>query len=234
MTQGKIGLAGLLVALALVLAACGGAGGSGAQQDDAPRANVQDGQQNGGKQDMGHGDMGHGDMGHGQAGGEEMARQMLEDESGKYSDRRFIDMMVPHHEGAISMAEVALERSDREEILGLSRDIVRTQEAEIEELKDIKEQEFGTSEIPGNMGGDGMRGMGMMTDPQQLAQADPFDKAFIDNMIPHHESAIDMASVVLEESENGRLRQLARDIVEAQKREIIQMERWRKEWYPEG
>ena len=132
------------------------------------------------------------------------------------------------------MAEVALERSEREEILGLSRDIVRTQEAEIEELKDIKEQEFGRSEIPGNMGEDGMRGMGMMADPQQLAQADPFDKAFIDNMIPHHESAIDMANVVLEESENGRLRQLARDIVEAQKREIAQMERWRKEWYPEG
>ena len=132
------------------------------------------------------------------------------------------------------MAEVALERSEREEILGLSRDIVRTQEAEIEELKDIKEQEFGTSEIHGNMGEDGMQGMGMMMDPQQLAQADPFDKAFIDNMIPHHESAIDMASVVLEESENGRLMQLARDIVEAQKREITQMERWRKEWYPEG
>ncbi len=229
MTHGRIGLAGLLVALALVLAACGGAGGSGAQQDDAPRANAQDGQQNGGMQDMGHGGMGHG-----QAGGEEMARQMLEDESGKYSDRRFIDMMVPHHEGAIEMAEVALERSEREEILGLSRDIVRTQEAEIEELRDIKEQEFGTSEIPGNMGEGGMRGMGMMTDPQQLAQADPFDKAFIDNMIPHHESAIDMANVVLEESENGRLRQLARDIVEAQKREIAQMERWREEWYPEG
>lgn len=111
---------------------------------------------------------------------------------------------------------------------------MRTQEAEIEELKDIKEQEFGTSKIPRTMGEYGMRGMGIMMDPQQLAQADPFDRAFIDNMIPHHESAIDMARVVLEESENERLRQLARDIVEAQKREIAQMERWRKERYPEG
>jgi uncharacterized protein (DUF305 family) len=38
-----------------------------------------------------------------------------------------------------------------------------------------------------------MRGMGMMMDPQQLANQKPFDEAFIDAMIPHHQSAIEMA-----------------------------------------
>jgi uncharacterized protein (DUF305 family) len=37
--------------------------------------------------------------------------------------------------------------------------------------------------------------MGMIEDPQRLADAHPFDKAFIDHMIPHHESAIAMAQV---------------------------------------
>jgi len=79
-----------------------------------------------------------------------------------------------------------------------------------------------------------MAGMGMMTDPQSLAKENPFDKAFIDNMIPHHRSAIEMAEVAYEESENGEIRALASDIVDAQRQEIQQMQDWREEWYPEG
>ena len=79
-----------------------------------------------------------------------------------------------------------------------------------------------------------MEGMGMAMDPQELATQEPFDKAFIDNMIPHHESAIAMAQVVLEESENPEIREIAGAIVDAQEREIEQMRSWRGEWYPEG
>ena len=43
-----------------------------------------------------------------------------------------------------------------------------------------------------------------------------------------------MASVALENSENPRVREIARAIVDAQEREITRMEAWRKEWYPEG
>jgi uncharacterized protein (DUF305 family) len=75
--------------------------------------------------------------------------------------------------------------------------------------------------------------MGMM-DPQELAQQRPFDRAFIDAMTPHHESAIAMAEVALQESENPEIRRIAEDIVSAQEREIEQMRRWRQEWYPEG
>ena len=62
----------------------------------------------------------------------------------------------------------------------------------------------------------------------------PFAKAFIDAMIPHHRSAIDMARVALEESENEEIRALASDIVDAQTREIRQLRQWRQQWYPEG
>ena len=53
-------------------------------------------------------------------------------------------------------------------------------------------------------------------------------------MIPHHQSAIDMANVVLDESENPETRALAEGVVEEQEREIRQLEQWRTEWYPEG
>ena len=155
-------------------------------------------------------------------------------ENGQYSDERFIDAMIPHHQGAIEMAQVALENAEHPEILALAEDVVAAQETEIGQLKSIKQEQFGTSEVSMDMSKEEMEGMGMAMDPQELAIQEPFDKAFIDNMIPHHESAIAMAQVVLEESENPEIREIAGTIVDAQEREIEQMRSWRDEWYPEG
>ena len=47
-------------------------------------------------------------------------------------------------------------------------------------------------------------------------------------MIPHHQSAIEMANVASEKSENPLMKELV------QKREIGQMRCWREQWYPEG
>jgi uncharacterized protein (DUF305 family) len=207
----------LLLAVAFLLAACGGAG-SGQQGD---------GSAGGGHGQMDHGQMGHGSMGMGSGG---MAKQMVM-ENGKYSDKAFIDAMVPHHQGAIAMAEVALKNAEHEEIKELSRNIFSAQQAEIEELKSIKKEEFGTSNVPMEMSQEQMRGMGMMMDPKRLSKREPFDEAFIDAMIPHHQSAIEMAQVAQEESKIPVIRQLAEDIVDAQKREIEQMKQWRKQWY---
>jgi uncharacterized protein (DUF305 family) len=132
------------------------------------------------------------------------------------------------------MAEVALENAEHDEIKELSRNIVSTQQAEIEELKSIKKEEFGTSQVPMEMSPSQMRGMGMMMNPQELANREPFDKAFIDAMIPHHQSAIYMAQVAHEESKIPAIKELAENIVSAQQREIEQMKQWRQQWYPEG
>jgi uncharacterized protein (DUF305 family) len=75
-----------------------------------------------------------------------------------------------------------------------------------------------------------MQAMDMMN-PQELGNREPFDKAFIDAMIPHHQSAIYMSQVAQEESKIPVIKQLAEDIVDAQKREIEQMKQWRKQWY---
>jgi uncharacterized protein (DUF305 family) len=170
------------------------------------------------------------DMGGGNAAAADEAREMVE-EDGRYSDRAFIDAMVPHHQGAVEMAEVALENAEHREIRDLAEDVVKAQEAEIEELRAIKEEEYGTSEIPSGMDQGEMDAMGM-TDPQELAERRPFDRAFIDAMIPHHESAIAMANAALDGSENPEIREIARAIVEAQEKEIARMEAWRQDWYP--
>lgn len=210
----------LLLAVGLIVGACGGAGSGGGQQ----------GGSEGGMGGMDHEQMNHGSMGMGSKG---MARQMLMT-NGKYSDRRFIDAMVPHHQGAIAMAKVALKNAQHEQIKQLSRNIISTQQAEIEELKSIKKEEYGTSKVPMEMSREQMKSMGMMMNPHQLANEKPFDKAFIDAMISHHQSAIYMAQVASNKSDNPRIRELAHNIVSAQKKEIEEMKRWRKEWYPKG
>jgi uncharacterized protein (DUF305 family) len=79
-----------------------------------------------------------------------------------------------------------------------------------------------------------MEGMMGNMDAGELANQRPFDRAFIDAMIPHHESAIAMANVALQESEDPEILRIAEDIVNAQELEISQMRAWRGEWYPEG
>jgi uncharacterized protein (DUF305 family) len=224
----KAWLLTLVLAAAFILTACGGAGGG--QQGSGSGGEPGTAEKGGGMAEMDHDQMGHGSMGMGSDG---MARQMVM-QNGKYSDKAFINAMVPHHQGPIEMARVALENAEHEEIQEVSRNIVSTQQSEIEELKSIKQEEFGTSNVPMEMSMEQMRGMGMMRDPQSLAYENPFDEAFIDAMIPHHQSAIGMAGVANEKSKNPRIKELAQNITSAQKREIEQMRGWRREWYPEG
>ena len=225
----KAWLLTLVLAAAFILTACGGAGGGQQGSGSGGEGEPGTAEKGGGMAEMDHDQMGHGSMGMGSDG---MARQMVM-QNGKYSDKAFINAMVPHHQGAIEMARVALENAEHEEIQEVSRNIVSTQQSEIEELKSIKQEEFGTSNVPMEMSMEQMRGMGMM-DPQSLADENPFDEAFIDAMIPHHQSAIGMAGVANEKSKNPHIKELAQNITSAQKREIEQMRGWRREWYPEG
>ncbi|MDQ4106128.1 MAG: DUF305 domain-containing protein, partial [Actinomycetota bacterium] len=224
----RLGLPGLVLVVALVLASCGGnAGDSGGDQGDiqdsgggtqgpqrttvettgGETSGMDTGETTSGMQ--GIEGMDHGDMG----SPEEVARQMVAP-NGEYSDAAFVDAMVPHHEGAVEMALVALENAEHEEIRTLAQDIIDAQQAEIELFGQMREGLGGPTT---GMSQEEMEGMmGMAEDPQQLAQQEPFDKAFIDAMIPHHQSAIEMAEIALEESENPEIRRIAEDIVAAQ------------------
>lgn len=154
-------------------------------------------------------------------------------QGGEYSDERFIDMMAAHHQAAIEMAKVAQRDGEHQEIRGLVESQISTQQREIEELSSIKEGLSGTSEVAGRMNPLALTAFATLT-PDELASQRPFDRAFIDSNIPHHASAIEMASVALSQSEHDEVRRLARNIVDAQSREVGQMIGWRQAWYPEA
>lgn len=59
----------------------------------------------------------------------------LKDKTGDAFDRAFISMMIPHHQGAIDMAQLALRFSKHEEIRKMARDILSAQQREIDQMK---------------------------------------------------------------------------------------------------
>lgn len=138
-------------------------------------------------------------------------------------DAEFIDSMIVHHQGAVSMANDALKNAERPEIKKLSEEIIKAQEAEIKQMQDWRKAWY--PELP-DTGGTGMS-MGMM----EVAQGDaPYDLRFIDAMIPHHQGAIDMAEDLKRNTQRPELLKLADDIIQAQTAEIAQMRAWRDEW----
>ncbi len=86
-----------------------------------------------------------------------------------------------------------------------------------------------------NSNANNMSGMGgmdhstMQSSPNAASQ--PYDLQFIDTMSAHHQSAIDMARPAEAKAQHAELKELARNIVRDQEREIAQMRGWREQWY---
>ena len=60
---------------------------------------------------------------------------------------------------------------------------------------------------------------------------DEFDKAFLSEMIMHHEGAVEMAEAALTNAKHQEIKDLAKAIISAQNQEISQMKGWQKSWY---
>jgi uncharacterized protein (DUF305 family) len=152
-------------------------------------------------------------------------------------DQHFIEHMIPHHEGAIEMAVLAQEKSSDPEILDLADAIISSQTEEIEQMEDWYKEWYGI-EFPvienARMGmGRGMMHGGMMggdtADIEALENAEDFDTAFLEEMIPHHQMAVMMAQMLLSGTSRPEMQQLAEEIIVAQEDEIEQMRMWLSE-----
>ncbi len=152
-------------------------------------------------------------------------------------DVQFLTGMIPHHQQAVEMAEMVPERTERAELRQLAVAIVETQNEEIDTMEGLLARS-GT-QAPGGGGhqGEGHEGgqmPGMMDDAQMralaAAEGDDFDRMFIEMMTAHHEGAIQTAEQELQDGQNPDVKDLARQIIDAQRAEIDQMRRWKQEW----
>ena len=132
-------------------------------------------------------------------------------------DIMFAEMMIPHHQQAIEMSDLALKNSTNPEVLALAQQIKDAQSPEIEQMKS-----WGASSMA-HMGHmmDGMLSDEEMSD-LAAATGSRFDKLFLEGMIKHHEGAIDMAEMVID-SKKSEVAALAKAIIEAQRKEISKM-----------
>ncbi|TQN43098.1 uncharacterized protein (DUF305 family) [Blastococcus colisei] len=144
------------------------------------------------------------------------------------ADVAFAQGMIPHHEGALGMAEMALERASDPRVLDLAERIQAGQEPEIDLMTGWLEEWGEPVESSGTGGMDhgsdggmdhGSDGMGDMP-----AAGPDFDVMWLQSMIEHHDGAVIMAQIEIDDGANEEAIDLARVIVETQNDEINEMQ----------
>jgi uncharacterized protein (DUF305 family) len=139
------------------------------------------------------------------------------------ADVMFAQMMIPHHEQAIEMSDIALDPTvgAGEQVRALATQIKSAQDPEITQMKDLlmawgkplTSEEDHSSMMSGMLSTDELAELGTLTGAA-------FDSAWAAAMIAHHEGAIEMAEAVLADGKNAETLALAQAIISAQQTEI--------------
>jgi uncharacterized protein (DUF305 family) len=150
-------------------------------------------------------------------------------------DMSFAQAMIPHHQQAIEMADLAAEQATDAKVKDLAARIKDAQDPEIQQLTGMLDEwgaamgdggaehdssEHGSSDhcgIPCMVTGEDMARLGKATGAA-------FDRLWVQMMIEHHQGAIDMAGTELESGSNADAKKLAQQIIDAQQDEIAEMQ----------
>jgi len=138
-------------------------------------------------------------------------------------DVMFLQMMIPHHQQAIDMSDLALTKSSDSELLALAKDIRDGQGAEIVKMKAWLDK-AGEDLDPGHSMGHDMGGM--LSDSElaalKAATEKSFDLLWLKGMTGHHDGAIDMAAMI-EDADNDEIKSFGQAIVTSQSAQNKQM-----------
>lgn len=154
--------------------------------------------------------------------------------AGSAADVSFAQLMIPHHQQAVEMADLALQKAVSSQIRQLAEQIKAAQDPEIATMRAWLSAWGAPEQMPdmeGMTGGHDMggmtSGMGMMTQEQmqqlQAASGAEFDRMWLTMMIAHHEGAVAMAEEVLAATSSPAVTALATSIVAGQTAEIQTM-----------
>ena len=144
-----------------------------------------------------------------------------EERSSEYSsdELMFAQMMIPHHEQAVTMSELALENTTNPDVIALATAIRDAQGPEIKQMQGWLDGKSESHMHDMEMGG-------MLTEAElkELASLKDtaFDQMFLTAMIAHHEGAIEMASMI-KDSTKSEVKTLYENIVTSQSAEIETM-----------
>jgi uncharacterized protein (DUF305 family) len=145
------------------------------------------------------------------------------------ADVAFAQGMIPHHEQAITMSDLALAKANAAEVKALAGRIKSAQEPEIAEMEGWLEDwgEPVRSEGGGHAGHAGMDVGGVLTEAEmqrlEASSGPEFDRLFLEGMIRHHEGAITMARDEQTDGKFADAKELAARIITSQEAEIAEM-----------
>jgi uncharacterized protein (DUF305 family) len=145
------------------------------------------------------------------------------------ADVMFAQMMVPHHVQAVEMSDLILAKDDIDpRVVTLAEEIKAAQQPEIDTLNTMLET-WGMPQAAtdGMSMGHGSHMDGMMTeeDMQALEAATGPDasRLFLEQMIVHHEGAVEMAQAQVDSGVNPDAVAMAQAIIDTQNSEIETM-----------
>ncbi len=128
-------------------------------------------------------------------------------------DVMFLQMMIPHHQQAIDISDLALTKGEDAELLALAKNIRDEQAAEIVKMKAWLEEASASSHS------DSHSMDGMLSDSElaalDKASGKSFDVLWLKAMTGHHTGAIDMATMI-ENAKNAEIKSFGEGIVASQ------------------
>lgn len=156
-----------------------------------------------------------------------MMNDMFATKSTGNNDVDFAQHMLVHHQGAVKMAELQIEKGSSEPLKEFSRNLVKTQMAEIDTFKRVLSV---TSPVITGDSSDFHKAMqtGMHTMMAQDHQSKDIDTDFAELMIGHHLGAVDMAKAYLKFGTNIGLKNISNAIIQTQAKEIDWLNEWLK------
>ncbi|UBV45309.1 DUF305 domain-containing protein (plasmid) [Deinococcus taeanensis] len=147
--------------------------------------------------------------------------QGLPELSGPAFDRAYLSMMVAHHQGAITMSKAVQGRLQDAQVKAWAAGVIRDQTRELNVMSAwLKGMGGLNTAVHARMTSD----MNGMVAPLKTAR-NP-DQAFVQGMLPHHASALDMATLALQKSRDARVLKLSRDVIKAQADEMYAFKQW--------
>jgi uncharacterized protein (DUF305 family) len=143
-------------------------------------------------------------------------------------DYDFANLMIMHHQMAIDMSRVEIEKGSDQAIVGMANGIIVAQEIEIREMQQfIKNYKVPmTNNQTSNSFKIATEMKSMMDKMNTVKMTDNIDKDYVAMMIPHHESAIAMAKMQLQFGTQNVIVDLSKNIIEDQNYEIDEFKKW--------
>jgi uncharacterized protein (DUF305 family) len=153
------------------------------------------------------------------------------------ADVDFATGMIPHHGQAIEMSDLALTKAQNEKVKDLAQRVKAGQQPEIDTLstmltawgEPVPAATGHSGSMPGMDHGDSSMMTAEQMSQMESASGAEFDRMWVDMMLAHHQGAVRMAEEELREGGNDKAKQLAQAIVDAQTKEIAELQTLRTE-----